>query len=207
MNRLFFTICFIICSNIFMSTANARVESIVGPHKPQPVTSRAIPNNMPDPKNEEEVRAFFKKRLAEAARSTVSKDVDLTSINSVNVIHSQEYYANKQEQEKPFYQKVYEKALASLNGEEKDKDGAGYTDDYSFPSDEQIAQEATRFFTIEKPAEVKQPQVPTVALTLPSGRRILAPAREHIPYFLSYIDIQANGYIKIEDTALAEEAD
>ena len=200
MKRLFFTICFIICSNIFVGTAQARVESIVGPHKPQTVTSRAVPNNMPDPKNEEEVRAFFKKRLAEAARSTVSKDVDLTSINSVNVIHSQEYYASKQEQEKPFYQKVYEKALASLNGEEKDKDGAGYTDDYSFPSDEQIAQEATRFFTIEKPAEVKQPQIPTVALTLPSGRRILAPAREHIPYFLSYIDIQANGYVKIEDT-------
>lgn len=201
MKRLFFTICFIICS-ISANSAFARVESIVGQMKPMPhqqPQSEVKPNNLPDPSNKEEVREFFKKRLMEAAQSEVSNDVDLTTVNSVSVLRSPEYYAAKREREKPFYQKIYEKALASINKED-DSSYHGYTDDFSSPSDEQIAQTATRFFTIEKQKAAPQPQVPTVALTLPSGRRILAPAREHIPYFLSYIDIQANGYIKVEDT-------
>ena len=201
MKRLFFTICFIICSNLAVNSAQARIQSIVGPAKPQPPAHLDTkPNNVPDPKNEDEVRAFFKKRLAEAARSDVNENVDLNAVNSVNISRSPEYYAVKKEREKPFYQKVYEKAIASLNGDKNSSQDV-YSDDFDVPSDEQIAQAATRFFTIQKQdTAIRQPQVPTVAMTLPSGRRILAPAREHIPYFLSYIDIQANGYIKIEDT-------
>ena len=199
MKRLFFTICFTICS-IWALPSNARIQSIVGQAKPLPqVENNPVPNNLPDPDNEDEVRAFFKKRLAEAARSVVKKDVDLTSVNSVNIVHSPEYYEAKKEQEKPFFQKVYEKALASLHQDDADANTSYSENDY-LSDDKQIAETATRFFTLEQEEEVKQPQVPTVALTLPSGRRILAPAREHIPYFLSYIDIQANGYIKIEDT-------
>ena len=100
---------------------------------------------------------------------------------------------------KTFFQKVYEKALASLHQDDADA-GASYSGNDYLSDDKQIAETATRFFTLEQEEEIKHPQVPTVALTLPSGRRILAPAREHIPYFLSYIDIQANGYVKIEDT-------
>lgn len=201
MKRLFFTICFIICS-IWATSVHARVESIVGPIKPQPrIQHDTMPNNMPDPKNEDEVRKFFKKRLAEAARSSIKEGVDLTAVNSVNIVHSPEYYEAQKEKEKPFYQKVYEKALASINMSNNSSDSA-YNGDFSGPTDEQIARAATRFFTIEKQQAAPQPQVPTVALSLPSGRRILAPAREHIPYFLSYIDIQANGYVKIEDTII-----
>lgn len=199
MKKLFFTICFTICS-IWALPSNARIQSIVGQAKPLPqVENNPVPNNLPDPDNEDEVRAFFKKRLAEAARSIIKKDVDLTSVNSVNIVHSPEYYEAKKEQEKPFFQKVYEKALASLHQDDADA-GASYSGNDYLSDDKQIAETATRFFTLEQEEEIKQPQVPTVALTLPSGRRILAPAREHIPYFLSYIDIQANGYVKIEDT-------
>ncbi len=199
MKKLFFTICFTICS-IWALPSNARIQSIVGQAKPLPqVENNPVPNNLPDPDNEDEVRAFFKKRLAEAARSVVKKDVDLTSVNSVNIVHSPEYYEAKKEQEKPFFQKVYEKALASLHQDDADA-GASYSGNDYLSDDKQIAETATRFFTLEQEEEIKHPQVPTVALTLPSGRRILAPAREHIPYFLSYIDIQANGYVKIEDT-------
>ena len=199
MKKLFFTICFTICS-IWALPSNARIQSIVGQAKPLPqVENNPVPNNLPDPDNEDEVRAFFKKRLAEAARSVVKKDVDLTSVNSVNIVHSPEYYEAKKEQEKPFFQKVYEKALASLHQDDADANTSYSGNDY-LSDDKQIAETATRFFTLEQEEEIKHPQVPTVALTLPSGRRILAPAREHIPYFLSYIDIQANGYVKIEDT-------
>lgn len=199
MNRLFFTICFIMCS-FWADLANARVESIVGPmtHQPRQVQVNPVPSNLPDRNNEAEVREFFKKRLLDAARSKVDKSVDLTTVNSVNIVRSQEYYEAQKERNKSFFQKVYDKAIASLNQEEENADNGYAIDD--FASDRQMAEVATRFFTLEKEEEAVQPQIPTVALSLPSGRRVLAPAREHIPYFLSYIDIQANGYVKVEDT-------
>ncbi|MBR1600957.1 MAG: DUF2207 domain-containing protein [Alphaproteobacteria bacterium] len=205
MKKLFFTICFTICS-IWAISSEARVQSIVGPIQtpPQPQAEiNPVPNNLPDPNNEEEVRAFFKKRLAEAARSIVKKDVDLTSVNSVNIVHSPEYYEAKKEQNKPFFQKIYEKALSSIHQDEEVFSDNTYSSDGYEAEDKQIAETATRFFTLQQEeTEIQRPQVPTVALTLPSGRRILAPAKEHIPYFLSYINIQANGYIKIEDTVV-----
>lgn len=202
MNRLFITICFILC-NIWANSADARVQSIVGPinNHQQPVASpNEPPTGMPDLNNEEDVRAFVKKRLMEAARSVVKEDTDLTSINSVNIVHTPEYYNAQKEKKKTLFQKMYEKALATVHQDDNLNDEVSY-DDAGFPSDTQIAEAATRFFTLEQDEKVKpQPNIPTVAFTLPSGRRALAPAREHIPYFLSYIDIQANGYIKVEDT-------
>ena len=202
MKRLFFTICFIICS-LWHFNADARVQSIVAGNPTLPekdVNIQVSPNDFPKFNTKEDMRRYLKKRLNEAARTVVDKNTASSSMSGVSIIHSPEYYDAKKEKEKPFFQKVYEKALASLNQEESSSSqNIDHTDEYT---DRQIVEAATRFFTIIKPEEKKklEEQIPTVALTLPSGRRILAPAREHIPYFLSYIDIQANGYIKVEDT-------
>lgn len=204
MNRLFFTICFILC-NVFINSAEAGVQSIVGTAQPpaQPALAHdAVPEGLPDRNNTEEVRQFLKKRLEEAARFTVKKDADLSNVNSVNVIHTPEYYQAQKEKEKPLFQKMYEKAISAIHQEENSSEST-YSNNVSFADDKQIAEAATRFFTIEQNKNTQsQPQVPTVAFSLPSGKRVLAPAREHIPYFLSYIDVQANGYIKVEDTII-----
>ena len=93
---------------------------------------------------------------------------------------------------------MYEKAVASLHETQQDQK------EEQIQKEEELERSVTRFFKIIQQDEpmMEEPDVPTVSVPLPSGRRVLAPAQEHIPYLLSYIDIEANGYLKIEDTII-----
>lgn len=203
MKKNFFTICF---SLILLLSSNCLAEMIpldgfnAQSYKPKN-PPRQTDLRMPNPNDQEAVRAFFKKRFENASRLELPKDADLTTQMSVGIIHTPEYYEQQKEREKPFFQKLYEKTLASLHDED-DQTASTSSDSEVDPMEREIATAATRFFTLAEPdiQTQRQAQFPTVSVALPSGRRILAPAREHIPYFLSYIDIQANGYIKVEDT-------
>jgi len=201
MRKLFFTICFI-SAFLLAGNAKAEISSITNMPKrsqPRPLTlADTLPDNMPDPNNEEEVRAFFKKRFEEAAQTVMDDKTDWNNASSVDVAYPPEYYQAQEDAKKTLFQKMYEQAVAAVtkSGEENALEQGEF-------ADRQVAQSATRFFTIADDApkaQIARPEIPTVALSLPSGRKILAPAREHIPYFLSYIDIQSNGYIKVEDT-------
>ncbi|MBR3502125.1 MAG: DUF2207 domain-containing protein [Alphaproteobacteria bacterium] len=199
MKKLFFTICFTF-SFLLFGSAGAEISSITNMPKrsqPRPLTlGDILPDNMPDPNNEEEVRAFFKKRFEEAAQTVMDDKTDWNNASSVDVAYPPEYYQAQEEAQKTLFQKMYDQAVAAVTQSENAPAQGEF-------ADRQVAQSATRFFTIadDSPkAQIARPEIPTVALSLPSGRKILAPAREHIPYFLSYIDIQSNGYIKVEDT-------
>ena len=199
MKKIFFTICFNL-SILFAANCFADIIPINDYErlaKKIPVDNRPI--ILPDPNDETAVRSFFKKRFEEASRSVLPKDLDLSTSMSVNVAHTQEYYNQQKENKKPLFQKMYEATIASLSGNNNSE--SPKTDNVD-PVEKEIATTATRFFTLENPDIIndRRATFPTVGVTLPSGRRILAPAREHIAYFLSYIDIQANGYIKVEDT-------
>ena len=163
----------------------------------------AIAPDLPDPNDEEAVRKFFKERIEHAAVTQVGADDDYTTPSSVSVVHTPEYYKEQEENNKPLFQKMYEEAVQALQKKENDANyGTGM-------DEEQAAATATRFFTINAPKKPRvideyahEQPIPTIGFSLPSGRRMLAPALEHIPYFLSYIDIQANGYLKVEDTII-----
>lgn len=205
MRKLFFTICFISFLTAPIAL-NAEITPIVGRpgaqnHQPKLLTGRdAIPSGMPNPNNPEEVRNFFKKRFEEATRTPMSDDIDWSNAAGIDVIHTEEYYKAKEEESKPLFQKMYEKALAALHEDNSEAQKESEAQQ-QLAIDKEIAASATRFFTIaNQDAQPQEPQIPTVSFPLPSGRRVLAPAREHIPYFLSYLEIQANGYIKAEDT-------
>ena len=205
MKKLFLTICFIL---FFSATHNAFAdirplsERGIDSHKTNLLPPNTPPPGLPNPNDMEEVRNFFKKRFDEATRLKMDDKIDWNSVNSISIIHTPEYYAAKREQEKPLFQKIYEKAIKSLHSEDENATQQDITE-LEQQEEEKIIRTATRFFNIiqnEEDDNTEQDIVPTVGFNLPSGRRVLAPAREHIPYFLSYIDIQANGYIKIEDT-------
>ena len=199
MKKIFFTICFIF-NILHYNLAKSDVISLpqMGNYKAKQITTPkdTLGDGLPNPQNQEEVKEFFKKRFEEAARTPANINIDWNVASSVGIIHSQEYYKAQEEKNKPLFQKMYEEALRSLHLNDKNK-----TQNTS--SQEKEAQTATRFFTLESSPEVPQKteeEIATVSVSLPSGRKILAPALEHIPYFLSYIDIQSNGYIKVEDT-------
>lgn len=207
MKKLFFTICFMLSISLIFG-AKADVIPLVG-NAPQKPKSNLLPPNtppsgMPNPQNQEEVRNFFKKRFEEAARIEMDSKTDWENAVGISVLHTPEYYKAKAEKEKPLFQKIYEKALESIHQEDA-KQKQQLEDEREIQNDRKIAESATRFFIMSQDEDEEQtelPSLPTVSFNLPSGRRILAPAREHIPYFLSYVDIQANGYLKIEDTVV-----
>ncbi len=204
MKKNFFTICFglllisttdcfadIIPINDYDALAQSNSQSM---SEPQPII-------LPNPNDETAVRSFFKKRFEEATKSIMPKNWDINTAMSVNIIHTPEYYEQQKERKKSIFQKMYERAIDSLSdNESKDSSSDDVATD---PMEKEIATTATRFYTLAEPEDTqiqRRNKIPTVSVALPSGRRILAPAREHIPYFLSYIDIQANGYVKVEDT-------
>lgn len=203
MQKNFITFCFIMA--IFPVLAVADVVPITGrteinsPDAIQSNTPKIKLTDLPNPDNPQEVKEFFKKKFEDAVRMDTDKPIDLSSSSASDVVHSPEYYALQREKNKPLFQKMYEKALASLHDETKEND----QDSHDSAVDDQTLETATRFFQLvrqKRHDEITEPQIPTVSVPLPSGRRILAPAQEHIPYLLSYIDIQTNGYLKVEDT-------
>ena len=200
MKKIFLTICFMMCLLATKSMADIRLltDSMDTQKSKQTQQKGDLSYMMPDPNNEAQVREFFKKRLENAIQTKLPEGTDINSPTSVGVIHSQEYYKEKAEQEKPLFQKIYEKAIGKFSD---NASSGSQTNAKVDPLEKEIAQAATRFFTVVQEKKVHEvPQIPTVGVTLPNGKRILAPAREHIAYFLSYIDIQANGYLKVEDT-------
>lgn len=208
MKKLFFAICFIF--TFFVTAANADVRSIadVGmmKHNPDFKTEQEViaVESLPNPNNENEVREFFKKRFEEAAQSEMPEGENPNDASSIGIIYSPEYYAAQEEAKKSTFQKIYEEALAALNAKDKTKDeNKGVTAPDGTPAEaDKAAQIATRFFTLAKQQNTEQAeeQIPTVRITLPSGRKFLAPTDEHIPYLLSYINVQPNGFLKVEDT-------
>lgn len=199
------------CGFLFISSeTKSEVFSITDINAYQPKgtnSAAAVTPNLPDPNDEEAVRKFFKERLENAVVTKADPDDDYTVPSSINVVHTPEYYRMQEEKNKPLFQKMYEEAVRVLQKQENAEDTA--TSNTDLAAEEEAAASATRFFTVNAPKKPRvddryanEPPIPTVAFSLPSGRRMLAPAVEHIPYFLSYIDIQANGYLKIEDTII-----
>lgn len=205
MKKIFLAIYFI-ALNLWTTPSTADVIPLVGMDlkQHQLKASEQIPQQvpgMPDPNDQEAVRSFFKKRLEEVPYSKIADGEDWSSPGTVNIIHTPEYYEKLKESNKSTFQKIYDEALEAMHKKNESENSAADN-----PQEEnEAASTATRFFTIapnpaQQPQIAAQNRIPTVSVTLPSGKKILAPAREHIPYFLSYIDIQSNGYIKVEDT-------
>lgn len=211
MKKLFLSICFILGS-VCINTANADVISLADPNQVRQAPEMKSPNDiivtesLPDPDNTDEIKDFFRKRFENAARSEKEENFDISKPSSVGVLYTPEYYEKLKESKKTTFEKIYDEAIASLHKNENAPAPTGAPDDMA--SDQtQSAQVATRFFTLapkqKSPVpQIQQDVVPSVSVTLPSGRKILAPADEHIPYLLSYIDVQSNGYLKVEETII-----
>lgn len=208
MQKLFLTICFILSILAFCS-ARADVVSLADPNQVKQAPDMKSPNDiivtesLPDPNNQDEVRAFFKQRFENAARSGKEENFDITKPSSVGIIYTPEYYEKQKEAKKTTFEKIYDEAIAALHKDKNEPAQTGAADS-NIENQEQSAETATRFFTLapRETPQIKQETIPSVAVTLPSGRKILAPTDEHIPYLLSYIDVQSNGYLKIEETII-----
>ena len=142
----------------------------------------------------EDYKNYIKERFEKAETAEFEEGEDLTSMNSMNIQHSQEYISQMKEQGKGTFEKIYDAAIARLTSEDEmkrqDVFAGGNTVFY-------------REVNEQEQQNIQAPDIPTVDVILPTGKKILAPAAEHIPYMFTNIEIMPTGLIKIDETVVA----
>ncbi len=182
MNKLFFTICF---SLIFIFDCNAGVKEIIDRSQiPQKQIQTSAPQE-PKEVSYDEMEDFLTERIEKA----VIMDKDKVTTHTTHAQPSDTILLKKQENSKSTFRKIYENALKRL-----DKATQSASD---FEPQKLLTQNATL-----KNKSVKL-NFPTIKITLPTGnKQVMVPAEEHIPYFMSNIEILPGGSVKFTETIM-----
>ena len=139
---------------------------------------------LPDINNPEEVKEYVKKRLKIVTKAAVTKE-ELSTPSSTNIVDFEEL-EKQQQQTLSAYDKIYEESMkraSSTNTLNEDIKLTG-----TFYREKQ--QQPTQFV----------PDFPYITIKLSEDREIIAPAEEHIAYFLTSIDINQFGLINVTET-------
>ncbi len=191
MKKLFFTICFSLSCTFILPVAARIVEMTDinnAPKQTAPVNLPA-PDGLPNPQNTEEVIEFFRERFKNASVSRAEDLSEMNHSNAVNVQHSTEYIRQMQEHNKSTFEKIYDQAMGRISDVSQNNNLTAETRFFELaPEQQQNAAE-----------ELQRPDLPVVNAVLPTGRKILVPAREHIPYLLSSFNILPTGLIQVTE--------
>lgn len=189
MRKLFFAICFIIStSTAHAATQEFRDEIEMQQHNAD--RGRQMPKAAEDsaiPASYEEFRDFISERAQTVAQMPMET---IMQSSTMNTIDNSEYIAS-QNQEKSTFEKIYEGAMERLNLLENQKPQDLINTPALIP---------LKPIGNKEKEEWKNPEFDVVNITLPTGQNILAPAKEHIPYMTSKIDILPNGIVHIVET-------
>lgn len=187
MKKIFFAICFI---GYALSFASAKADVLtVEQAAEQNVEPKPIDNTlegMPDPNDLKAVQAFFKERLKTVNVSKASELGDLNKSNAMDIQHSAEYIQALEQQNKSVFEKIYDEALKRLDQKQEE----GFSPDTIFY--EEVKQNMQNMAS-------PLPDVAVVSVTLPNGKKVLAPAKEHIPYLLVSYQILPTGMVEVDE--------
>ena len=190
MKKLFFAICFI---NILMAPANAKITKMIDAAKLQEAPKEIkLPKvgGLPNPNDKEAVFNFLKERFSTVSVSSAESMADANKTGSISILHSQEYIEDMAEANKSTFEKIYEKAMQRISGEDPNASQTPSQTIFYTEAKQNISEEVAAFNT---------PNIPVVNVNLPTGTQIIAPAREHIPYLLTSINILPTGLIQIDE--------
>ena len=189
MKKLFLTICFsLLCTvNSPIKARTIEIKDIANVPTEQAPIDLPNPGGMPNPENTEDVVRFFRDRFNNASVSRIEDLQNSNQGNSVNVQHSTEYIKQIQEENKSTFEKIYDQAIGRITNQTHNETSG------------------TRFFemaparAINENNALQQPNIPVVNAMLPNGRRVLVPAREHVPYLLASFNILPTGLIQVTE--------
>ncbi len=192
MKKLFLAICFsflCVAPHRLHASAielNSPMELEAAKQKvPDTTTLNIIDENMPDPSDQNAMDNYMRERF----KTVVISNLDDVN-NSMNIQHSAEYIAQQSEGNKSTFQKIYDEAINRIaHGGE--------------PQRADLTQENNEFYQKQAPHQKEEWEAPDFAvinLDLPTGERIIAPAKEHIPYLFSRIEILPTGQVSISET-------
>lgn len=196
MKKLFFAICFIVFSAVLINPSNAAIKQMRDEIALQQYNAdksmqiKPAVQNRNIPASFEAFRDFIRERAQKVEKMPMSL---IQSASTMNVMDDAAFIAS-QKQEKSTFEKIYDSAMERLNLLEKQQPRDLINTPALIP--QQIKQEQQQAQRQWK----KETGIDVVSVTLPTGQSILVPAKEHIPYLTSKIDIMPNGIVRIIET-------
>ena len=195
MRKLFFAIYFIVFSLIAGGVYSAPRELIdVNELEQLKSPQRLVPApKVPDvPKTRKEMLEYLIGKNRVIPQTSID---DMKKYTGMSVIHSDEYIAQQAQDEKSTFQKIYEEAMSKISLDEQN-----YSDEIVFsdaPSDDKLYSEMSLQNAVGIP---ETEDFDVINVKLPNGFTIQSPAREHIPYLSSIIEIMPDGLVRIKET-------
>lgn len=203
MKKLFLAICFSLLVTA-PETLHAKATELKDAAEMQAVEQRAanpqeiVDERIPTGENPAEMENFIKERLQMVVVTKLDENEDLDALKTIDVQHSAEYISALKESKKSTFQKIYDRAMNRISGNtQKSRDDLApvYDDVYYYTNDNAAD-------TAQQQEEWQKPDFAVVDVELPTGEKILAPAKEHIPYMFSKIEILPTGLINVSETVV-----
>lgn len=184
MRKLFLAICF----SLFLPAATyAKVTEVFDQSQ---LPQREAPGQKDievKPVSSDDLGEFLSERL----ERTFIQPKEQVPHQNMNTLPSDQALQAEAESQKGMFQKIYEQALKRLD----QQDAAAQRQD--------IYQPQMQNDTARERREWEQPNFPVIRTALPSaGKTVTIPAREHIPYLMSNIELLPDGTVKFSETVM-----
>ena len=193
MKKLFFAICFIAAganlSPVFAASRELRDQIELQQKQQQTPSVRplSVAEDANIPQDPDELREYI------AERSKIVPTMTMEQINQTSTMSTQwsSDYIASQNPTKSTFEQIYDQAMDRLSSADPKQ-----------PQDIMyyVPQDAAGRQRQEWQRQQQKLDFPVINITLPNGENALAPAKEHIPYLLSRIEILPNGMIHIKET-------
>lgn len=180
MKKIFLAVCYIAAATV---SASAKITEISDQSAiPQPQTQAQSETPAVRNMTSDALESFLEDRI----KNTVIEDTQKVTTGNIHTVRSPEAQQMLKEQQKSEFQKIYEAALAKVIKPQG-------------PSEIRLPAAAPQI--AEQRRAWEKPNFPVIEAVLPdSPEKVLIPAREHIPYLMTKIDILPEGTVKFEET-------
>lgn len=156
----------------------------------------------------EEMEAYLKERLRKVVITDLQGDEGLGGDGAINVQKTPEQLEMEKQAQKGTFERIYDNAMSKLINTSKPRPTAPiYTENQPPSAGMQpgAADQAQQRKMLEayQHEEWQRANIDVIDAELPPNyERTLVPAKEHIPYFFSRIDLLTDGLIQVTDTII-----
>ncbi len=216
MRKLFLAICFsVICLYPALPNAATRSVSNIDSAKKDNQNNLKLSKEVLEEKarlkqmNEEQMSAYLKDRLRKVVKTTLEGDEGIGGDGAINVQKTPEQLEMEKQAKKSTFERIYDNAMSKLVDTSKPRPTAPiYTEQQGSPTGMQPgaadAVQQRQMWEAYQREEWKKANIDVIDVELPPNYdKTLVPAKEHIPYFFSRIDLLPDGLIQVTDTIIA----
>lgn len=201
MKKLFFAICFIGTAIVWTASASAATREVSNPVEFEKMKSgqgRPAPTITDYPGVPDTIDEFTDYIAERAQKATKMPQSSVDNNSGMSIIHSGEYLAQQTQEGKSTFEKIYENALNKISLDDYNRPADILpSSGSSAPSDGQLRSEIALRQNARQPDKF---DFDVIKVELPNGETVTAPAKEHIPYLSSKIEIMPNGLVRIRES-------